>query len=192
MGKMKKFHVLLLVAALAVPLVAMAGFGRERGEGYHHKRTRLFLVLRIADALDLSDQKALEVNHVLERAEARRDELREKREALNDEIRDALATAKPDEAKLAKLVDQAVDLDRQRMHAFEESFDSLKKVLTVEQQAKLVLLRAKMHGEAHGTMGGPRHGHGHWHRDGRERHGGDGAPAPREDGGGPPGPDAEE
>jgi Spy/CpxP family protein refolding chaperone len=179
--KIRKLHVLLLVAALAVPLAALAAFGRTGPEGHHPKRARLFLVLRMADALDLSDEKALEVDHVLEQAEAKRDELMKKRQALNDEIRDALAKPKPDDAKLSTLIDQAVALDRERMQAFEASFNSLKKVLTVEQQAKLVLLRAKMHGEAHRGMGGPHGGMGRWHRGGWSHHdeGPSSAPSPK-------------
>jgi Spy/CpxP family protein refolding chaperone len=165
----RRIHALLLVAALAVPLGVMADSSRGGPPGYHHKRARLFLVLRMADALDLSDEKALQVNHLLEQVELKRDDLRKQRDVLNEQIRGALDEPQPDDAKLAKLIDQAIDLDSQQARAFEDSFNALKKVLTVEQQAKLVLLRAKLHGEVHPRERGFRSGGmERWHRGGPE------------------------
>jgi Spy/CpxP family protein refolding chaperone len=177
----------LLAAVLAVPLGVTADSSRGDPAGDHHKRARLFLVLRMADALDLSDEKTLEVNQLLEQAEPRRAELHQKRRALSDQIREALGKPKPDDAQLAKLIDEAIDLDRQQARSFEDSFNALKKILTVEQQAKLVLLRESMHREIHPHEGGFRHGGmgRPWHRGGPQ--GDDGAPPPPP----PDGPDSD-
>jgi hypothetical protein len=161
---MKRFlYGLLFTAAVLVPLVAIAegpkGGGPEKDFG---SRGRLLLVLRMADELGLSDEKALAVSRALKEAEGKRDELRRKRSDIERAIRDALAQKKPDEAGLTKLIDQAVDLDRQRAKAMEDSFTSLKKILTVPEQAKLVLLRMRMHHEM-----GPQ-GPGRWHHGGGE------------------------
>jgi Spy/CpxP family protein refolding chaperone len=142
-------NALLLIAVLAVPLGVMAESDPGDSPAERPKRARLFLVLRMAEELDLTDEKALEVNRLLEQAEPRREEVHNKRRELNDRIRELLDKPQRDDAELAKLVDQAIDLDRQQVQALQDSFNSLKKVLTVEQQAKLVLLRAKMYGEAH-------------------------------------------
>ena len=164
--KNRPLHVLVLALALALPLRAMADSGKpEEMKSHHGHRARLFLTLRIADALNLSDEKTLAVSHVLQQAEEKRSALREQRFALNKQIRDALAQPKPDDAALTKLVDQAVELDRQQQHAGEEVFTSLKKILTVQEQAKLVLLRMKLHHEMrfHGHGGeGWGGGHGGW------------------------------
>jgi hypothetical protein len=135
----------------------------------------LFLVLRMADALGLSDEKALSVSRILKQGDEKRDELRKKRMDLEKQIRDALATPKPDSAALSKLVDQAVELHKQQEQIADDSFTALKKVLTVEEQAKLVLLRSRLRREFgfrspeggehegrwhHRGHGGPDHGHG--------------------------------
>lgn len=162
-------YIALAAVAILVPLVAIA-------EGPHHdaqkdfdSRGRLLLVLRIADELGLSDEKALAVSRALKEAETKRDELHAKRRELEKQIRDALGQKKPDDAELGKLIDQAVDLDRQRAKVMEDSFTSLKKILTVEEQAKLVLMRMRMHHEP-----GP-HGPGGWHGGGWH-HGPEGGP----------------
>lgn len=172
--KTRKVHDLLLALALALPLSAAADCPDDSPEHPQRGRGRLFLVLRIADELELSDEKALAVSHLLEQAEGQREELRNKRRDLDRQVREALGQQKPDQTALAKLVDQAVDLDRQQARANQESFTALKKVLTVEQQAKLVLLRSRMHRETrfrgggwHDMDGGPKpprmrdHGRGH-------------------------------
>lgn len=197
--KTRKFNGLLFGAAVALPiaLILAAPFGaladpRGKDDAPHRGRARLFLVLRIADELELSDEKALAVSHALESAEARREELHKKRHELNDQLRTELDRSKPDEAKLSKLIDQSLELDRQRAQSLEESFNSLKKILTVPQQAKLVLLRARMYrevnphdGEFHGgwrhRMDGPRGDRGPRGDDGPGR-GGPPAPPPGGDG----------
>jgi Spy/CpxP family protein refolding chaperone len=172
---------LLLALAVAIPIVALAESAKGDHDREHGSRGRLFLVLRMADELDLSDEKALAVSRALKGAEDRREELRGKRRELEKQIRAALDQKKPDDAALTKLIDQAVELDRQQAKAMEDSFTSLKKILSVEEQAKLVLLRGRMHHE----MGFRGHGGGgRWHH-GR---GGEGFGPPRgpdDDRGGP-------
>jgi Spy/CpxP family protein refolding chaperone len=165
--KIKPIHGLVIALAFALPLRAMADSAKADDAKEHHgHRGRLFLVLRIADALNLSDEKTLAVNHVLQQAEEKRHALREQRMAVNKQIHDALGQSKPDEAALTKLIDQAIDLDHQQQRAGEDAFNSLKKILTVPEQAKLVLLRSKLRHEVgfHGH-GGRRWGgmHGGWH-----------------------------
>ena len=156
---------ILMVAALAalVPILVTADAMKEHHEG----RMRTFLVLRIADALNLSDERALAVSRVFRDAEAKREEARKKRDEIEDKIRESLKKPKPDSAALSKLVDQAVELDKQQGQAREQIFEALKKVLSVEEQAKLVLLRPELRHEMH-SMGGPRWEHGPGHEGGPE------------------------
>jgi len=179
---------LLAALVLACPLYAIADPGKPGGDmpSHGHDGPRLFLVLRMADALDLSDEKALEVSRLLKQADEKRDELRRQRFELEDKIRGALRQSKPDEATLAKLVDQAAELHKQQERVAEDSFIALKKVLTVEQQAKLVLLRTRLRHEFGPHMRGMDEHRGHGgrgHGPGRE-HGPDDGP----DSGPPPGP----
>ena len=162
-------YLLVTALALILPMRVAADSKREHGEG----RMRTYLVLRIADALDLSDEKALAVNRVFRDADAKREETRKKRQEIEDKIRKSLEQSKPDDAALAKLVDQAAELDKQHGQEMEQTFQALKKVLSVEEQAKLVLLRPELRREAH--MGGRMGGHGHGgefereHKHGREQ-----------------------
>jgi Spy/CpxP family protein refolding chaperone len=179
----RTIYAALLALAVAIPLVAIAaakgGPGEDRGG-----KGRLFLVLRIADALDLSDEKALAVSRALKQVEERREELRAEHRDLEKEIRAALAEKKPDDAALAKLVERAIELDRRHAKVMQDSFASLQSVLTVQEQAKLVLLRGRMrHEMGHHGYGGWRDGGRRWHRgpDGERpapRPGPDGAPGP--------------
>ena len=168
---MKRFHYAALVAIAAlVPLVAIAEGPRPAHDRDFDSRGRLLLVLRMADELNLSDEKALAVSRALKDAESKRDELHGKRRELEKQIHDALAQKKPDDAALTKLIDQSVDLDRQRAKAMEDSITSLKKILSVQEQAKLVLMRMRMHHEMPGPQGAGWHGGGGWH------HGPEGGP----------------
>jgi uncharacterized membrane protein len=175
-------YIALAAAAILVPLVAIAEAPHREADRDFGSRGRLLLVLRMADELGLSDEKALAVSRALKEAESKRDEIHTKRRELEKQIRQALAQKKPDDAALGKLIDQAVDLDRQRAKAMEDSFTSLKKILTVQEQAKLVLMRMEMHHEP-----GP-HGPGGWHGGGWH-HGPDGPEGDHGPGGhGPPPP----
>jgi hypothetical protein len=137
----------------------------------------------MVDALGLSDEKALAVSRVLKQGDEKRGELRKKRMGLEKQIREALAKPKPDSAALATLVDQAVELHKQQEQIADDSFEALKKVLTVEEQAKLVLLRSRLRHEFGFRSSEP--GEGRWRRGhrGAGQHGQTG-----EDGTGP-GPD---
>jgi len=115
---MKRFvYGLLFALAVLVPLVAIAEGPKHGPEKDFGSRGRLILVLRMADELGLSDEKALAVSHALKEVEEKRDELRDKRRELDKQLTDALAQKKPDDAALSKLIDQAIDLDRQRAKA---------------------------------------------------------------------------
>ncbi len=186
MRKRAAFASILAVAALA-PLLAGAeadkpGFDPLHGPG----GPRLFLVLRMVDALGLGDEKALAVSRILKQGDEKRDELRKKRMDLEKEIREALAKPKPDSAALATLVDQAVELHKQQKQIADDSFTALKKVLTVEEQAKLVLLRSRLRREFGFRSSEPGEREGRWHRSG---HRGAGQHGPAGDGGTEPGPD---
>jgi Spy/CpxP family protein refolding chaperone len=175
--------------ALATALIVRADPPERMHEG---PGPRLYLVLRMADDLDLSDEKALAVSRILKAGDEKREALHKKRDALEAKIRDALAQPKPDSGALAKLIDQAVDLHKEQSRIADESFTELKKVLTVEQQAKLVLLRSRLHRDFrfHMRPDGPMGGEGRHHHHGREDGPGPG-PGPGPDGEHGPSPDDE-
>jgi len=133
----------LLFACLAGLVAVAAGADVPTGRD----RARTFLVLRVVDALGLSDEKALQMRDVLRRADERRLELVSKRDGVEKQLRASLATAPVDEAKMAGLVADAHAVQRDLAELPERTFREAEKILTVEQQAKLLLFRRELQGE---------------------------------------------
>ena len=110
-------------------------------------RARTNLMMRLVDALDLPDDKALVLRAIFRKADERRIELVAKRQAIDKELRAALSRSDKDQAQLTKLVEEASTVDRDLATVAEDSFRDAQKDLTVEQQAKLVLLRRELQGQ---------------------------------------------
>ena len=110
-------------------------------------RARTYLMMRLVDALDLPDDKALALRAIFRKADERRIELVAKRQSIDKELRAALSRPDKDQAQLAKLVEEASTVDRDLASVAEDSFRDAQKDLTVEQQAKLVLLRRELQGQ---------------------------------------------
>ena len=110
-------------------------------------RARTYLMMRLVDALDLPDDKALALRAIFRKADERRIELVAKRQNIDKELRAALSRPDKDQAQLAKLVEEASTVDRDLAAVAEDSFRDAQKDLTVEQQAKLVLLRRELQGQ---------------------------------------------
>ena len=138
---MRRASVLLgcLLACVAVGATTDATPGRDRA--------RTYLMLRVVDALDLSDEKALQMRDILRRADDRRLELTQKRDALDVKLRAALGQQPLDQSRLGQLVADAHTVQRELAALPEHTFGEAQKVLSVEQQAKLLLFRRDLQGE---------------------------------------------
>jgi hypothetical protein len=115
-------------------------------------RARTYLMLRLVDALDLPDDKALALRTIFRKADERRVALLSSRQALDKQLRAALARPDKDSAELTRLVGEINGVDRQLADVAEDSFDEAQKLLTVEQQAKLLLLRRELQGQVRDAM----------------------------------------
>jgi hypothetical protein len=158
---MKRTHLfsgLLAVVVLAPAAHAQATTGTP--EIPHRERARTFLVLRIVDALNLHDQDALKVNTIVRQSDEHRQQLVKQRQALEDQLRTALAKKPPDPTQLGTLVNEGNDIDQKIAMVPEDTFRELQKVLTVEQQAKLMLFRRELQGEIRRAVQGRRVGGG--------------------------------
>lgn len=138
---------------LALSLQAV-GVSAQPKEAPGRDRARMFLVLRIADALKLNEQEALKVSDVVRRSDDHRRELAQQRQGIEDKLREGLAKQPPDTAQLTTLINQCNDIDQKLALVPEESFRELQKTLTVEQQAKLMLFRRELQGEIRRAMQG--------------------------------------
>jgi hypothetical protein len=125
-------------------------------------RARTYLMLRLVDALDLPDDKALALRTIFRKADERRVALLSSRQALDKQLRTALARPEKDSGELARLVGEINGVDRELADVAEDSFIEAQKLLTVEQQAKLLLLRRELQGQVRDAMrrrlGQQRHG----------------------------------
>ena len=159
---MKRTLVLAIVLTLtftqavrAQPTAAPRPEGPPRRE-----RARTFLVLRIVDALNLNDQDALKVSTIVRQSDERREQLVKQRQDLEAQLRTALAKKPVDPADLSKLVSAGNDIDQKIALVPEDTFHEMQKVLTVEQQAKLILFRRELQGEIRRAIQGRRTGAG--------------------------------
>ena len=154
--------------ALILPPLAAAAQPTEGplADAPRREHARTFLVLRIVDALNLNDQDALKVSTTVRQSDERRQQLVKQRQALEEQLRTALAKRSPDPAGLGKLVSEGNDIDQKIALIPEDTFRELQKVLTVEQQAKLMLFRRELQGEIRRAMQARRIGGGRRGRQG--------------------------
>ena len=151
-----------LAAAVLSPAVPAQPTAGPHPEGPpRRERARTFLVLRIVDALNLNDQDALKVSNIVRQSDERRQQLVKQRQGLEDQLRAALAKKPVDPADLSKLIGEGNALDQQIALLPEDTFHEMQKILTVEQQAKLILFRRELQGEIRRAIQGRRAGGGH-------------------------------
>jgi len=108
--------------------------------------------MRLVDGLNLPADKALALRAIFHKADDRRIELTARRQALDKKLRTILARPDKDAAELAHLVAETNDVDRELASIAEDSFVEAQKGLTVEQQAKLLLLRRELQGQVREAM----------------------------------------
>ena len=137
----------MALATLGLALGLLAGAAHAASPAPAQDRARTYLMMRLVDALDLPDDKALALRAIFRKADERRIELVAKRQSIDKELRAALSRPDKDQAQLAKLVEEATTVDRDLASVAEDSFRDAQKDLTVEQQAKLVLLRRELQGQ---------------------------------------------
>jgi Spy/CpxP family protein refolding chaperone len=151
------------VALALIGLAMWAGTVHAAPPEPAQDRARTYLMMRLVDGLNLPDDKALALRAIFRKADERRVELTAKRQALDKKLRAVLARPDKDSAELAHLVAETNDVDRELASVAEDSFAEAQKSLTVEQQAKLLLLRRELQGQVREAMRrrlGQRGGHG--------------------------------
>jgi hypothetical protein len=121
---------------------------RAQGKGGSPRdRARTFLVVRIAEALQLSDEEALKVSGMMRAAEDRRKALLGERQEVERQLSTVLDKGERDAPALTKLVDQANGIDDKLALIPEQTMREVQKLLTPEKQARLVLFRPELRSE---------------------------------------------
>lgn len=137
---------IIVCAALLLPAVALARPGRGGPDPEPRSRVRTYLVLRIAEELDLSEEKALELSRALRKVDQRREELERKRRDVEDRLRRALEGAEGD-SQLNPLIDEALKIDRELALLPQRGIEDAMDLLTPEQRARLVLFQPQLRKE---------------------------------------------
>ncbi len=136
--------VLVLLCGIAAPLIVLAQPARDRA--------RTYLTVRIADRLQLTDEKALAVSALIRQSDERRQRLVAEQRAIEDQMRAALARGHSATDDLANLVAAGTEINRKLALIPEEMFHEAQKILTVEQQARLLLFRRDFQHEVRHAM----------------------------------------
>jgi Spy/CpxP family protein refolding chaperone len=134
-----------LVLAVTLACVSLGAAADSTPPG--RDRARTYLMLRVVDALNLSDEKALEMREILRRADDRRLELTRQRDGLDARLRAAVAQNPIDDAAVTHLVAEARAVQRELADLPEHTFSQAQRILTTEQQAKFLLFRRDLQGE---------------------------------------------
>lgn len=138
---MKKWMPIFMLVLLAS--ASVADTQREDRES-RRDRMRTFLVLRISEALDLPEAKSLEISKILREAESKRQQLMTERREVERQLREAMGGGGAPDATLTPFIAQANELDAQIAMIPDNSFRQVQDALTVEQRARLVLLRPEL------------------------------------------------
>lgn len=104
-----------------------------------HDRLRLVRMWKLTDYLKLDEQTAAKLFPILNRYDDQRLALNEVRVGVMKEIKAELDKETPDEKKLGELLAKAEELRLQMEKLNQSERNELKKVLSVKQQAKLIL-----------------------------------------------------
>lgn len=126
------------LALSAVLFLAGTVVGATEDPAPREGRGRTFLVLRIAEALELSDEQALRVSKIFQDAHDRRQALHQKRRDMTPDLQRAVDAK--DEAEIERLVREARDIDRKLLETAADSFDAVSNMLGVVERGKLALL----------------------------------------------------
>jgi len=116
------------------------------------EHARTFLVLRLTDELDLTDEQVLKINHALRGIVDRQHGLRKRRTDLETKITALLGKTPVDAAALEPLIKDCLAIDHELALLPDETTNELIGLLTVEQRAKFVLIRPQLQREVRGQV----------------------------------------
>ena len=107
-------------------------------------RARMFLVLRISEALHLNDEQTLRVAAVLRGLGQKRARLVDDRAQVESHLETEIAKQPPNAQTLDQLSAQAQEIDRKIALLPDQGFEEIAHDLTPEQRARLVILKGQL------------------------------------------------
>ena len=145
--KSYKTLVLLVVSLLAISLVsygAMATDDQKKPLRRHdmkriHDRVRLLRMWKCTEYLKLDEETGAKFFPIMNRYDDQRLALNEERVGVLKDIKAELDKETPDDKKLGELIGKAEELRRKMEKLNQDEWNELKKVISIKQQAKLLL-----------------------------------------------------
>jgi hypothetical protein len=104
----------------------------------------MFLVLKLAEKLGLTDEQTIRVAGQFRAAQEKRLKLVEERSTLDRSLERELAKQPADEKALSSLTARALEIDRSLALLPDETFSEIGKQLSGEQRARLALLKGEL------------------------------------------------
>ena len=157
------------LAAAFLLTASTAGHAHKDRDDPEQRRAKIQQVVetKLAPRLELDDRQAAQLVEVMERVATERRQARQLMRAEHKTLKKLVEAGASEEALIAQM--QAVQAARESAHQTPRMLDDTARFLSVEQQAKLTLMRPKMmkHGKRHGHHGkrGKRGKHGKIDRD---------------------------
>jgi len=154
--------VLLTVPLLAAPIHAAAQGPRPEKRERVEERIRMVRMWKLTEALDLTEERAAQIFPVLNRFDRHRSELiRENHKKIN-KLKEALQADPVDEEALISLIDKIGETRSALARIHDEEAAVLKKLFSVEEQARYLLFQISFEKEIHKIIAeskrGKRHG----------------------------------
>lgn len=150
------------LAVIAVAAFSATAFAQEREPaGQNPRREMLEQRLRertgeiVQRRLQLTEDQMRQLQTTNRQFEARRAELISREREIRRDLRTQMIAEKPDQAKVSQLLDQTMQLERQRLDLVQNEQRELAKFMTPVQRARLFAIQAELRRRAQEMRNGP-------------------------------------
>jgi len=134
---MKTTKVMAVTVAVAMVLSAACAYAGEGWGGQKSEADMKKHFDKMAEDLKLTAEQKAALEKQREETGPKMKAIREKQQVSREQLRDELAKATPDKAKLAAIVEDLKNLTGEQMQMKIDKVLAMKKVLTPEQSAKM-------------------------------------------------------
>jgi len=128
----------LIIIAMLVAFALV--FAQPQGKGSSQSRDRLLTIKmwKLTETLDLSDEQAAKLFPLLRKYQKTMDSINQRSRKLMQELRKLVGENASDK-KLLPVLNELESLNKKKAQAQDEMWNTIKSILTVQQQAKYIL-----------------------------------------------------
>ena len=143
---------LLLVATVAWGQPRPATGGQDPDQANVHERIELLRMWRMVEALEIGEEQAGRLFPLWSQQNRDRRQLQERRHQVVQELAGLLGQAQVDEAVLRAQIERVQALDQEREELARRCFANQAELLTVRQQAQLLLFNERFREDLRGML----------------------------------------